>query len=163
MSGQWLWWTISGLLFALTAVLALPDSSRQATKEIEPAAVVALQPEVDEQRRSDPIMARVLSGRRRPLALVPAITAQALVLVFPSYFAGQNVDVTLWRRLDNQRQAEPWIRMRPLVRSDATLPMAGIVPGQYDIEVGLPGEQHFVVEAAPVPGEECFVVATLVR
>jgi hypothetical protein len=41
--------------------------------------------------------------------------------------------------------------------------MAGIVPGQYDIQVGLPDELQLLVEAAPAPGEVIFVVATPVR
>jgi hypothetical protein len=125
----------------------------------------AAQPELDEQSagRADVVMARNASGQRQPLAFGPAFAAQALILVMPTSFAGKNVDVTLWRRLDGQREAEPWISMRPLVRSDATLPMAGIVPGLYDIEVGLPDEPHLLVEAAASPGEVSFVAATPVR
>jgi hypothetical protein len=161
MSGQSHWWAISGALLVLIGVLVLADSPRQPPKEMDPE--VASQPEVSDPCRSDVIMARDASGQLQPLAFEPADTAQALVLVFPAHFAGKNVDVTLWRRLDNQREAEPWIRMRPLVRSDATLPMAGIVPGQYDIQVGLPDELQLLVEAAPAPGEVIFVVATPVR
>jgi hypothetical protein len=71
--------------------------------------------------------------------------------------------VTLWRRLDNQREIESWIRMRPLVHSGATLPMAGVVRGNYDLQVGLPGEQRLVVDAAQAPGEVSLVMATPVR
>ena len=111
----------------------------------------------------DVIMARDASGQRQPLAFGPAFGSQALILAFPQHFAGMHVEVTLWRRLNDQREAEPWIRMSPLVRSDATLPMAGIVPGRYDIEVGLADGPRFLVEGKTAPGEVSFVAATPVR
>lgn len=149
-------------MIVLTGVLVLAESGQNPSKDGESATAVVSQPAVGDQGAGGPdlVMARDASGQRRPLAFG---LAQALVLVLPSHFAGKNVDVTLWRRLDGQRESEPWIRMRPLVRSDATLPMAGIVRGQYDIEVGLPDAPQLLVEAVTAPGEVSFSAATPVR
>tara|TARA_R110002072_G_scaffold87129_5_gene196665 strand:+ start:6191 stop:6700 length:510 start_codon:yes stop_codon:yes gene_type:complete len=169
MSGQSRWWAIPGALLVLTGVLALAENQRQPGDQLDPggasATDVVPQPESDGMiaNGSDVVMARDASGERQPMAFGQAVADQALILVMPANFAGKLVDVTLWRRLDNQREAEPWIRMRPLVRSDATLPMAGIVPGAYDIEVGLPDEPRLLIENTAAPGEVRFVAATPVR
>lgn len=162
MSGQSRWWAIPGALIVLTGVLVLAGRPESLGEHDERVWVVVPEGAVGDQVPgvADVVVARDASGQKRLLAFG---TAQALILVLPSHFAGKNVDVTLWRRLDNQREAEPWIRMQPLVRSDATLPMAGIVPGRYDVEVGLPDAPHLRVEAAEAPGEVSFVAATPIR
>ncbi|MFK7742732.1 MAG: hypothetical protein AB8H80_20635, partial [Planctomycetota bacterium] len=60
---------------------------------------------------------------------------QTLVLRLPPEFAGKRADVTLWRRLAGVRESKPWIEMRPRIRPDGSLPMAGIVAGRYDVQV----------------------------
>ncbi|MGK0154257.1 MAG: hypothetical protein ACI9SE_001208 [Neolewinella sp.] len=162
MSGQSRWWAIPGALIVLTGVLVFAGRPESLGEDRERVRVVVPELAAGELVTgvADVVVARDASGQKRLLAFG---AAQALILVLPSHFAGKNVDVTLWRRLDDQREAEPWIQMRPLVRSDATLPMAGIVPGRYDIEVGLPDAPHLLVEAAAAPGEVSFVAATPVR
>lgn len=160
MSGQSRWWAIPGALLVLTGVLAFGDSQpSQRPAPESPSAPVA--PAAQPSDGIDIVMARDASGRRQPLAFGPV--SQALILQLPEHFAGKNVHVTLWRRLDGSRESTPWIDMEPKVRGDATLPMAGIVPGSYDIQVGLPGEPQLLVEAAAAPGEVRFGAATPVR
>ena len=102
------------------------------------------------------------SGERRPFAFAEA-AADALVLVFPDAFAGRQIDLTLWRRIDGQREGEAWMSLSPVVRDDATLPMAGVVPGRYDIEAGLPEQPTILVEGQTAPGRVALVPATPVR
>lgn len=167
MSGQSRWWAIPGALLVMTAVLALGNKQgvqRNATSGPLPAASQQLPPAVAaDVNLPETVMVRDASGQRRPLALAVAAATEALRLVLPNRFAGQRVDVKLWRRIDDQREAEPWITMRPLVRADATLPMAGIVPGRYDLEVVFGDESPLVLQNVLAPSEASFRAATPVR
>ena len=110
----------------------------------------------------DVVMVQDASGKRHPFAFADA-AVEPLVLVFPDSFAGQCIALTLWRRIDGQREQEPWMTLRPRVRDDATLPMAGIASGRYDIEAGLPEQPRILVEDQPAPGEVSFALATPIR
>ena len=140
--------------------MALTDRIRLTSHVVEQMAATDLPLGPD---GVSPVMARGADGGRLPLRFDATETGQALVLLLPLEWAGQDVDVTLWRRRDNRRDLQPWISMRPMLRSDATLPMAGIVPGQYDIQVGLPADQCLVVENAQAPGTVSFVGPTPIR
>jgi len=160
MSGALRWCVITGSILLSAVFMALTDRVRL-TSQVAQQATAAELPLGPSGVSS--VMARVANGGRHPLNFDSAATSQALVLLLPMEWAGQDVDVTLWRRRDNRRDVEPWICMRPMVRSDATLPMAGIVPGQYDIQVGLPADQILIVEDAQAPGAVSFVVPTPIR
>ena len=111
----------------------------------------------------DVTMARDASGGRQHLPILVPNQDHALWLNLPESFAGQRIEVTIWRRVGDQREATPWIQMQPLVRADATLPMAGIVPGRYDLAVGLVGEAKLVVTNVAAPGKVHFATATPLR
>ena len=182
MSGQSRWLGIPAALLLLTAVLVLGDKPR-----IESGAARATSNPTAEHPQAEVrvglgqaassaatavaatgdgvavAMARDASGGRHSQPILVPNKDHALWLNLPESFAGQRIEVTIWRRVGDQREATPWIQMQPLVRADATLPMAGIVPGRYDLAVGLVGEAKLVVTNVAAPGKVHFATATPLR
>lgn len=169
MSGSLRWWVIPGALVVMTGVLLLgnarPDEAeRVPSQPSKQAPASASERRGLESGESGPtvVMARDASGRRQLMA-IDLTESRALILEFPGEFAKQRIDLTLWRRMDGKREAKPWMQLQPLVRADGTLPMAGIVPGNYDIEAGLVGGAAVLLEDQTAPGRVPFLTATPVR
>jgi hypothetical protein len=86
---------------------------------------------------------------------IAAMTApgSALFVTLPPEFAGQRGEMTIWRRIDGVREETPWLSLRPRLRSDGTLPIAGLLAGQYDLELRFPeGGGEFVALDVQAPG-----------
>jgi len=159
MSGTLRWWVTPGALVVMTGVLLLGDADRSVPEQpTEPANVAVpaagFGPTV--------VMARDASGRRQLMA-IDFNESRALILEFPGEFAKQRIDLTLWRRIDGKREEKPWLQLQPMVRADATLPMAGVVPGSYDIEAGLVEHATVLLENQTAPGRVSFLTASPVR
>lgn len=143
------WWVIPGAMIVLARVVTLGgQDGGAATGTPEdavalPAAVAALD----------------ASGRRVLLPMAE-LAAQALVVTVPEDLAGGRVTMTAWRRLGGEREGTPWLTARPRVRSDATLPIAGLPAGRYDVKLVFgDGEaaRTFVRDDIAVPGALTFV------
>lgn len=135
------WWVIPGALVILARAVTLPP--REATVPVAPAAA---------SRSDDAQLVRVqdASGSRQELTL-PVPTAQALFVDCPAILATRRVDMVIWRRIDGVREAEPWLRLRPRVRTDHIVPIAGLPAGHYDVEVRC-DEQVFMAQGVSMPG-----------
>ncbi|MBZ0150708.1 MAG: hypothetical protein K8J09_04180 [Planctomycetes bacterium] len=160
MAQQLRWWVIPGALIVLLRVVTL-DSGPAPVRATGPA------PRVTPELRDLPdlVTARDASGSRtRPLAL-SATAAKALVVDLQGH-EGQRGQMTIWRHLDTGREATPWLTLRPKVRGDGTIPIAGLLPGCYDIEVVF-GEgaaaERLLANAAEAPGVVEFVAASPLR
>ena len=136
MAGELRWWVIPGALVVLLGVLSLGDTPR------EPAPNGA---------GANELAARVDGGPRQPLTLAGQIE-RALLLKFGDRFKDQRIDMRIWRRLDGHREAQPWLTLRPRVRADGTIPMAGLTAGRYDIEVKAANGDKLVADDVAVPG-----------
>ena len=137
----------------LTAVLSLDRGSRRGVRlraETVPPATSERVPEL--------VVARDASGRRQLLPF-GGLAQQALILRMPSGTEGRRATVRLYRRRGATRDAEPWIEAHPQVRADGTIPMAGVVAGDYDVEVELDDGPRFVAESVTSPGDVPFVHA----
>lgn len=96
------------------------------------------------------VQVRDASGSRR-MAVLPSATDKALRVACPAHFAGQRIEMVIWRRIDGEREPQAWLRVKPNVRADCIVPMAGLPSGRYDIEV-LWGEQRLAANDVAVPG-----------
>ena len=152
------WWGIPGAMLVMTGVLTLGDGDARRVDRApaaSPAADVA-GPAVRVEDASGP--------RRLRLPLSEAgLDVAPLWLRFPPQFCGERIDLVLWRRLDGRREARPWLNIRPQVRADGTLPMSGIVPGRYDLQVVRDGRPPLLLEDVASPGEVDLAAATPVR
>lgn len=122
-----LWWILP------VALIALVLFCERATPPPSDAAVAA----VDAVARPGLAVLRDASGHRsRPLVL-PTETA-ALVLDLGKQLQQQRVSLRLWQ-CDAQgvRRQPAWLGATPRVRRDGTLPIAGLLPGSYDVEIEL--------------------------
>lgn len=162
MSGSLRWWVIPGAMFVMTGVLLLGDADRKASKQerarSQPVATSGVE-EASSGGAPAIVMVRDASGQRRLMAF-DTTESRALILEFPPHFGGKRIDLTLWRRQGERRGAKPWLQLRPRVRPDGTLPMAGIVPGRYDIEAGLVDAPTIVLENRAAPGRVSFAAAS---
>jgi hypothetical protein len=116
------WWVIPGAVVVLLRVLTL-ESGAGAPTATSPAPDTAV----------GPVVARDAIGQRSaPRA--PSVR-DAFVLQLPSDWAGQRVAMRAFRRIGGLPDASPWFTAAPRVRSDATLPIAGMQAGCYDVEI----------------------------
>ena len=137
------WWWSPAALLALTATLcALPGDAEPV---VEPAA------------RPSEVQVRDASGRRQPFAWS---TEGALVLELPAEFAGQRVQMKVWRRVRGAREPAAWLTLRPRVGADGTIPMAGLAAGDYAVEVTSAHGEVLTLEALSAPGRYAFGAAT---
>ncbi len=135
----------------LAGVLSLDRGDRSGS-EPAPLEAVATAPRL--------VLAQEASGTRHVLPL-GGLTAQAVILEFPEGCAGERAHVQLFRVVDGQREATPWIEASPNVRADGTVPMAGVVDGVYRVEVELESGRRFVADAVRAPGEAELAAAPL--
>lgn len=145
MADRLSWWVIPGALFILLRVATWTDAGGGTANR---SAGVGAEP--------GPVVVREASGRR--LRAVPAAdwSASAFVVALPKAFAGQVATMTLWRRVDGVRERSPWLSLQPTVRGDATIPIAGLAAGSYDVVVSFgagPARQSFAANGAQAPGD----------
>lgn len=108
-------------------------------------------------------MFRDANGSLQPLAFGPAARSQSLILDLSPDAVGANVTIRLWRNLAGTRDTAPWIQLQSIVRGDGTVPIAGLTPGRYDLEVVHLGEPSSVVNGIQIPGEVRLAMPTPAR
>jgi hypothetical protein len=84
---------------------------------------------------ADAVVLRDASGRRSQPVSWSELTANALVLSLPGATTGARGAVTMWRKNDGVRAARPTVTFVAPVREDGTIALAGIAPGDYDVQV----------------------------
>ena len=126
MADRLSWWVIPGALVVLlrVATLAAPTPEPEVDSVAAPATV-----------GSGHVVVRDASGERSVPIPAVDLVRNPFVLTVPADFVGQSGSMTLWRRLSSGREATPWLEVRPRVRSDATIPISGLTPGRYDVEL----------------------------
>ncbi len=140
------WWVIPGAMIVLARVVTLggPDHGAVATPE-------------DAVAVPERVVVQDASGQRVVLSL-GELAAQALVIDVPAELAGERVTLTVWRRVDGAREGAAWIDARPRVGSDATLPIAGLQAGRYDVKV-VAGDRTFTRDDVAAPGVVTFAAS----
>ena len=118
------WWVIPGAVVVLLRIVTLESGAGA----LPPAATSPV-PEAT----VGPVVARDASGQRSELRL-PSVR-DAFVLRLPSEWAGRRVQMRAFRRIAGAADTSPWFTAAPRVRSDATLPIAGMQAGRYDVEI----------------------------
>jgi hypothetical protein len=160
MADRLSWWVIPGALVVLLRLGTLAAPAAPATDGGD-----AL-PTVRTSDPTEPVVVRDASGNRSTLLSADLLTQAPFVLTLPAELVGQRCAMTLWRRLPGGREATPWLELRPRVRGDATIPIAGLTPGRYDLEVRADGDDvPFLLRADDVaaPGQVSLVPASPVR
>jgi hypothetical protein len=133
------WWAVPGAMFVLLHVLSW-ESGGQSANDRTPVDAAASRPAVVIEASGSRIAAMTAPG-------------SALFVTLPPEFAGQRGEMTIWRRIDGVREETPWLSLRPRLRSDGTLPIAGLLAGQYDLELRFPeGGGEFVAVDVQAPG-----------
>ncbi|MEO6595588.1 MAG: hypothetical protein ABIP94_12620 [Planctomycetota bacterium] len=145
MTERMRWWVIPGAMIVLLRVVTLGGVSEPVEEQSPPVEAV---PEVGLA-----VVRDATSQRRGPR---PMINGELILVVeVPEQQRGQRGVMTIWRRTNGQREAESWVVLRLRVRNDATLPIACLAAGRYDIEFEF-GEgqdtQRLFASAAVVPG-----------
>ena len=140
------WWVIPGAMIVLARVVTLGGSEHD-------GEFVA----VDAVAAPERVLATDAAGSRAALPF-DELTAKALVIAVPAELAGERVALTLWRRVDGKREAQPWLAAQPHVRADATLRIAGTPAGTYDVKV-VGGERSFARDGVAAPGSVSFAAS----
>lgn len=139
------WWVLPGAIIVLLRVVTLGEP--------DPAPGVAA---VDAGARSATTAVLEASSRRGGEVVLPSGGAGAFVMAVPPAHKGQRGTMQVWRRTAQGREATPWLTLTPRVRTDATIPMAGLAAGRYDIELRF-GDVVLVAEDAGAPGNVVLV------
>ncbi|MBL8732146.1 MAG: hypothetical protein JNN13_07230 [Planctomycetes bacterium] len=150
------WWVIPGALIVLAHVVSLDSGGPPAPGGDARGPAVALPPVVAVREAS--------GSRSRPLALAATAT-RAFVVHLPGH-EGQRGEMTIWRRLDAGREATPWLTLRPKVRGDGSIPIAGLPAGRYDVEMVFgdgAAAERLAATAVDAPGSVEFAAATPLR
>jgi hypothetical protein len=145
------WWVIPGAVVVLLRIVTL-DSGAATPPATSAASAGAI----------GPVVVRDASGQRSEAVLS---LGNAFVLRLPDDWAGVRVSMRAWRRIGDKPDASPWFTATPRVRRDATLPIAGMQAGRYDVEIvagegtarrelrgsdlALPGTHELVANPAP--------------
>lgn len=95
----------------------------------------------------------VLDAAGRRLGPVLVETAGAATIVVPAGHDGERGAMTVWRRTGGHREATPWLDLRPRVRDDGTLSLAGLPAGRYDFELRFDDGTTLGRNDAAVPGD----------
>jgi len=111
------WWVLPGAIVVLLRVVTLGDSGHDAPPPGAP---------VEASASGGTVAVLEASGRRSPPQTLPLTTATAFVVGVPERHRGQRGEMTLWRRIDGQREAGAWLTLRPRVKADGTIPIAGL-------------------------------------
>lgn len=138
------WWVIPGALVVLLRVVTLDGASTGDRGPGAPAEASAPMAEV-----------AVLDAAGRRLGPSEVDFGGAAIVALPAEYGGRRGRMTVWRRLDGRREATPWLDLRPRVRGDGTIPIAGLAGGRYDLELEFRDAApvaRFVATDAVVPG-----------
>lgn len=154
MADRLRWWVIPGALVVMARVVTL-ESGDAATPAEVPVEASSERAAPAAQDASGPTL-------RVPLAATAVGTKQAFVLELPATLAGRQVETTVWRAGDAHR-GEPWLHFTSTVRSDGTIPVAGLAPGRYDVEVHDPAGGSFGLRSVAAPGRVPFDAAMPLR
>jgi hypothetical protein len=136
------WWVLPGAIVVLLRVVTLGDAGTATS-----LPVTAL----DASENFGTVAVLDAAGRRTPPVVVPALVAAACVLRVPERHCGRRGELVLWRRIDGRRENSPWLTLRPRVLADATIKIAGLGAGSYDVEFRCEGEL-LTADQATVPG-----------
>ncbi|MBL8735176.1 MAG: hypothetical protein JNL12_01985 [Planctomycetes bacterium] len=153
MADRLRWWVIPGALVVMARVVTLESGDPAAhTGPVEatssravPAAHEAVGPTL-----------------RMPLAATAVGTKQAFVLELPATLAGHRVETRVWRA-GEAPHGEPWLQFSSTVRSDGTIPVAGLAAGRYDVEVHDPAGRAYGMRSVAAPGRVPFDAAMPLR
>lgn len=139
MADRLRWWVIPGALLVLARIVTLEPRAAAdgAAGDGEPDSAMVVQ-------------IQDASGSRH-MAVLPVAAEKALFVQCPAHFAGQRIELVIWRRIDGEREATAWLRAQPNVRHDHVVPMAGLPAGRYDVEVRL-RDEHLQANDVAVPG-----------
>ena len=144
MADRLSWWVIPGALVVLARVVTLGS---------EPASDAAVAR--DATAAADQVVLQDASGRRSGPVSWGSLAAAALVVTVPGDLAGQQATVAIWRRFDGVREAEVWLTFDAKVRDDATIPIAGLAAGRYDLQITFASTgivRRFATQDAVAPG-----------
>jgi len=136
------WWVLPGAIVVLLRVVTLGDSGHDAPPPGAP---------VEASASGGTVAVLEASGRRSPPQTLPLTTATAFVVGVPERHRGQRGEMTLWRRIDGQREAGAWLTLRPRVKADGTIPIAGLGAGRYDVALRF-DDAVLVAENVTAPG-----------
>lgn len=154
MADRLRWWVIPGALVVMARVVTLESGDAAAPRSVPVEATSS---------RATPAAQDASAGHLRvPLAATAVGSAQAFVLELPATLAGRRVETTVWRAGD-AHAGEPWLRFSSTVRSDGTIPVAGLAAGRYDVEVHDPAGGSFGLRSVAAPGRVPFDAATPLR
>ncbi len=156
MADRLSWWVIPGALVVLARVLTLAAGEPVSERAVAATAAGAV----------DQVVVRDAAGQRSLPFPLSALTETAFVVTVPKALVGQRGTMTLWRRLAGGREPKAWLTFQAKVRADATIPIAGLAKGRYDVELALAcgtTTKSFVVNNATCPGELVLVEAAPAR
>lgn len=136
------WWVLPLAIVVLLRVVTLGEAAPEA---VPPALAI----EASESGRTIALLEA--SGQRTGLVALPA-AAGAFVVSVPTAHRGERGHMTLWRRQDGVREAQPWLTLEPRVAADATIRIAGLAGGRYDVEWRAAGVALVALDAA-APGQ----------
>jgi len=131
------WWVIPGALVVLLRVVTL-EGPADGTGQSE----------------GDDTGAAVLRDAVGSSGGKAGVAEAACIVSLPAEQVGLRGVMTVWRRLDGEREHTPRLVLRSRVRSDATVPIAGLAKGRYDVEMvfGEGSGRHFAASNVQVPG-----------
>lgn len=137
------WWVLPGAIVVLLRVVTLDAAGGDADSPLA----------IDASEHIGSVAVLEAAGRRtEPMPVpVPAPADAACVLRVPERHRGHRGELMLWRRIAGQREATPWLSLRPRVLADATIKLAGLATGSYDFEFRCDGEL-LAADHAAVPG-----------
>jgi hypothetical protein len=136
------WWVLPGAIVVLLRVVTLGDSDHEVPAPAAP---------IEASEAGGTVAVLEASGRRSPPQTLPLSTATAFVVGVPERHRGQRGEMTLWRRVDGQREARAWLTLRPRVKADGTIPIAGLGAGRYDVALRF-DDAVLVAENVAAPG-----------
>jgi hypothetical protein len=133
------WWVIPGALVVLLRVVTLEG----------PGGGTGQSPD-----GADDTTAAVLRDATGSSGSKAGVAEAACIVSLPAEQIGLRGVMTIWRRLDGEREHTPRLVLRSRVRSDATVPVAGLANGRYDLEMvfGDGSGRHFTASNVQVPG-----------
>ncbi|MCU0866807.1 MAG: hypothetical protein MUC36_23730 [Planctomycetes bacterium] len=147
MADRLRWWCVPAGLIVLIGTVALPGGrGDSAAMQVAREAVAP----------NDRVVLRDATGRRTAPVPLASLQAGAFVVVLPASCRGRRGTLTLWRCTAQGREASPWLEFPAGGRADATVPIAGLAAGRYDVRfsVAIDGlQQTFEAAAAKAPGE----------
>jgi hypothetical protein len=107
------WWVIPGALVVLLRVVTLEGPGGGTGQSLDGA---------------DDTTAAVLRDATGSSGGKAGVAEAACIVSLPAEQIGLRGVMTVWRRLDGEREHTPRLVLRSRVRSDATVPVAGLAP-----------------------------------